>query len=270
MSIELPPYRPVKRRSGLKVMGAAFHALLMRELQTRFGSFRLGYLWAPLEVLLQVAVYLIIFGAIMHRVMPGIDYMLFLVAGLVPYQMFSRIANRSLGAVEANQGLLMYRSVRHFDVIFARSFLELVIYFFTFVLLLTLLAFLGIGISFSHLDVVLLCWLTMFLFSLGFALIMMMIGYYGGEIGKVVSLLFTILYFTSGIMYSITIVPEPYVNYLLYIPFVHNLELIRHSLAPSYPNYHIDFMYFIKWMLTIDFIGLLMYKAFERDLIRAK
>lgn len=270
MSIELPPYRPVKRRSGLKVMGAAFHALLMRELQTRFGSFRLGYLWAPLEVLFQVAVYLIIFGAIMNRVMPGIDYMLFLVAGLVPYQMFRRIANRSLGAVEANKGLLMYRSVRHFDVIFARSFLELVIYFFTFLLLLVFLAFLGIGISFSHLDIVLLCWLTMFLFSLGVALIMMMIGYYANELGKVVSIIFTILYFTSGIIYSITIVPEPYINYLLYIPFVHNLELIRHSLAPSYPDYHIDFMYFIKWMLTVDLIGLLMYKAFERDLIRAK
>ena len=33
MSIQLPPYRPIKRRSGLAVMFAAFHALLLRELQ---------------------------------------------------------------------------------------------------------------------------------------------------------------------------------------------------------------------------------------------
>lgn len=270
MSIELPPYRPVTRRSGLKVMGAALHALMMRELQTRFGSFRLGYLWAPLEVLFQVAIYLVIFGTLMQRTMPGIDYILFLVAGLVPYQMLNRIASRSLGAVEANQGLLMYRAVRHFDVIFARSLLELIIYFFTFVLLLVFLAFLGIGISFSHLNVVLFCWLTLFLFSLGLALIMMIIGYYGGEIGKVVSLIFTILYFTSGIIYSITVIPEPYMSYLLYIPFVHNLELIRHSLAPNYPSYHIDFTYFLECMIVVDFVGLLMYKAFERDFIRTK
>ena len=62
MSIELPPYRPIKKRSGLAVMGAAFHALLMRELQTRFGSYRLGYLWAPLEVILQMAIMMIIFA----------------------------------------------------------------------------------------------------------------------------------------------------------------------------------------------------------------
>ena len=54
MSVQLPPYRPIKHRSGLKVMGAAFHALLMRELQTRFGGYRLRYLWAPLEAVLQV------------------------------------------------------------------------------------------------------------------------------------------------------------------------------------------------------------------------
>lgn len=85
MSIELPPYRPIKKRSGLAVMGAAFHALLMRELQTRFGSYRLGYLWAPLEVILQMAIMMIIFGAIMKRALPGMDYMLFLVAGFTPF-----------------------------------------------------------------------------------------------------------------------------------------------------------------------------------------
>jgi len=97
MSIELPPYRPIKKRSGLLVMGAAFHALLMRELQTRFGSYRLGYLWAPLEITLQMVIMLVVFGAIMKRALPGMDYMLFLVAGFTPFFMMQKIANRSLG-----------------------------------------------------------------------------------------------------------------------------------------------------------------------------
>ena len=270
MSVQLPPYRPIKHRSGLKVMGAAFHALLMRELQTRFGGYRLGYLWAPLEILFQVGIYLIIFGTIMARVLPGMDYKLFLVAGLVPFRMMSTIATRALGAVEGNQGLLMYRSVRHIDVIIARSFLELIIYFFTFVLLLAMLAFIGIPISFAQLHIVLFCWITLFLFGFGLAMIMMVIGYYGGEISKIISLIFTILYFVSGIMYSIHIIPEPYFSYLLYNPFIHNIELIRHALAPNYPAYHIDITYFLKWTVAVNFLGLLMYKAVERDLIRSE
>lgn len=270
MSIQLPPYRPIKKRSGIKVMMAALHALLMRELQTRFGSYRLGYLWAPLEVLLQILLLLIIFGTVMQRVLPGMNYSLFLVSGMVPFFMMQHIANRSLGAVEANQGLLMYRSVRHIDIIIARSFLELVIYFFTFVLLLLGLMFFGIGFDMANLHIVLVGWLGMFLFSLGLALILMIVGYYGGEIRKIISILFTILYFTSGVIYSVHIVPEPYLSYLMYNPFIHNLEMMRHALSPTYPIYHVSWGYFWGWVACVMFLGLALYKVCERDLIRSK
>lgn len=271
MTVQLPPYRPIRRRSGIKVMFAAIHALFMRELQTRFGSYRLGYLWAPLEVMLQMLIYLLVFGAVMNRVLPGMDYSLFLLAGIVPFYMFQRIVSRSMGAVEANRGLLMYRSVRHIDVIIARSFLELVIYFFTFWLLLLVTCLIkNLTISFEQLEVVLYCWTTLFLFSLGSALIMMMIGHYGGEMTKIVSIVFTMLYFLSGVMYSIHVVPEPYFSYLLYNPIIHNLELIRHAISPAYTVHHIDFSYFLKWMLAVDFLGLLLYKALEKDLIRKR
>ncbi|MER1974072.1 MAG: ABC transporter permease, partial [Psychrobacter alimentarius] len=117
-------------------MGAAFHALLMRELQTRFGGYRLGYLWAPLEVLFQIIIMLVIFGTFRERLVPGMPFSLFLITGMVPFRMFQRIAVRAMSAADANKGLLMYRSIRHIDVIIARSFLELIIYFFTSILFL--------------------------------------------------------------------------------------------------------------------------------------
>ena len=144
------------------------------------------------------------------------------------------------------------------------------IYFFTFVLLLVILAFIGIPIILAHLNVVLFCWLTLFLFGFGLAMIMMVVGYYGGEISKIIGLIFTILYFISGIIYSIHIIPEPYFSYLLYNPFIHNIELMRHALAPNYPADHIDIGYFLKWMVSVNFFGLLLYKAVEKDLIRSK
>ncbi|WP_201508592.1 ABC transporter permease [Psychrobacter alimentarius] len=270
MSVQLPPYRPIKHRSGLKVMGAAFHALLMRELQTRFGGYRLGYLWAPIEVILQIIIILIIFGTFRERLVPGMAFSLFLVAGMVPFRMFQKVAVRSLSAAEANKGLLMYRSIRHIDVIIARSFLELVIYFFTMILLLACLPFFNVYASLGNLHIVLFCWVTLFMFSFGIALITMVIGYYGGEITKVIPIIFTIIYFTSGILYPIHIIPEPYFSYLLYNPVIHNIELIRHSFAPNYPAYHINIGYFLKWMFAVNFLGLLLYKFAERDMIRSK
>ncbi len=270
MSIELPPYRPLKKRSGLSVMKAAFHALLMRELQTRFGNYRLGYLWAPLEVLMQVILFLLIFGVVIERAVTGMGYPLFLAVGLVPFTMFRQIATRALGAAEANKGLLIYGPLRHIDVIIARSFLEFIIYFFTSVLLFIGLAFFGEVISLGHLHVWLFCWITLFLFSFGCALIMLVVGFYGGEISKFISIIFTIIYFASGIIYPLEIVPEPYLSYLMYNPFIHNIELMRHALAPDYPTHHIDILYFLKWMVAVLFTGLLVYKATERDMIRSQ
>ena len=195
---------------------------------------------------------------------------LLLVAGCTPVFVMQEVANRALGAVSANAGLRMYRAVRHIDVIIARSFLELVIYFITFVILLCGLAFFGVGFSVAHLDMVLLCWVMMFFFAFGLAMILMIVGHYGGELSKIISVIFTVLYFASGVIYSVHMVPEPYLSYLMYNPFIHNLEMIRHSLSPTYPIYHVDMWYFVKWMMCVNFLGLLLYKAFERDLIRAK
>ncbi|WP_352310210.1 ABC transporter permease [Psychrobacter sp. W2-37-MNA-CIBAN-0211] len=270
MSVQLPPYRPIKHRSGLKVMGAAFHALLMRELQTRFGGYRLGYLWAPIEVMTQVVILLVLFGAFRERLVTGMDFSLFLVVGMVPFRMFQRISIRSLGAASANQGLLMYRSIKHIDVIIARSFLELVIYFSTSIILIFSLIFFDIYPSLLNLHIIIFCWLSMFVFSFGVALITMVIGFYGGEVSKMISVIFTIIYFTSGILYPIHIIPEPYFSYLLYNPFIHNIELMRHAFSPSYPSSHIDIWYFLKWMFVVNFIGLLLYKYAERDMIRSR
>lgn len=270
MSVELPPHRPMRHRSGFEVMRAALHALLMRELQTRFGKYRLGYLWAPLEVFLQVVIFLVVFGVAFQRVVPGIDYSLFLASGMVPYYMFQKISVRGLNAVEANKGLLVYSSLRHIDVVIARSFLELVIYFFTAILLFAGLAYVNTPISLSDLDVLLFCWFTLFLFGFGLALILMVVGFYGGEVSKVISIIITILYFISGIVYPIHIVPEPYFSYLLYNPFIHNIELMRHAIAPNYPTNHIDMWYFLKWMIATNFLGLLLYRRFEKDMLRSR
>lgn len=72
----LPRFKP---RGGIQVMLASIRALFLRELQTRFGHYRIGYVWAFLEPALNVIFMLILFGAIVKRVLPGIDYTVFLI-----------------------------------------------------------------------------------------------------------------------------------------------------------------------------------------------
>lgn len=270
MSIELPPYRPIKRRNGLKVMQASIHALFMRELQTRFGNSRLGYFWALFDPGFQILIFVVLFGAILERAMLGIDYAVFLVGGMAPWFLFQKNTIRALAAVDANSGLLSYRPVRPIDTIIARLFLELIIFLTIFVVFILGLIGLGFEISYSYIDSLIMCWFTLGLFALGFALIIMVIGHYMPDLGKFISIIFTLLYFASGILYSITIVPEPYKSYLLINPVLHNLEIIRHCLSPTYPTEGVSFSYFLKSTICVLFFGLLMYQYAEKDMMRSQ
>ena len=115
-------------RSGLNVQSATINALFFREIRTRFGKFRLGYLWAILEPSAHLLILMAIFGFIMHRTMPDISFPVFLLNGIIPFFIFSNISTRSLGAIDANQGLFNYRPVKPIDTVLARAMLETIIY----------------------------------------------------------------------------------------------------------------------------------------------
>src|SRR5690606_40013223 len=114
-------------------------------------------------------------------------------------------------------------------------------------------------------------WLLLFIFTLGCSLIFLVIADFSKEITKILSSLFLVIYLTSGILYSIHIIPPQYQVYLLYNPLIHLFELMRHAVAPTYQLVSgISLSYFMIWMIVTLFIGLLVYKRFERRMVKSK
>jgi capsular polysaccharide transport system permease protein len=156
-------------RSGLEVQQAAVKALFLREIKTRFGKYRLGYLWAILEPTAHLLILLAIFGYIMHRSMPDISFPVFLLNGLIPYFLFSNIAIRSIGAIEANLGLFNYRPVKPIDTIIARVILEL-IYSGVYIILMAVVGLLGEEFSIANILVLIATWMLLIIFLLAWGL----------------------------------------------------------------------------------------------------
>ena len=123
---KLPRLKP---RGGLTVMRAAIRALLLRELQTRFGQYRLGYVWVFLEPLFTIGILLFLFGAVMKRTLPGMEYEIFLINGILPFFMFRSGVTQALSAIQSNKGLFSYRPVKPIDALLARNFLEFLLKF---------------------------------------------------------------------------------------------------------------------------------------------
>ena len=246
-------------RSGFEVQKVTVEALFLREIRTRFGKFRLGYLWAILEPSAHLLILLGIFGYIMHRTMPDISFPVFLLNGLIPFFIFSSISKRSVSAIEANQGLFNYRPVKPIDTIIARALLETLIYVSVYILLMLIVRMAGEYFEITNfLQLVLTC-------SVG--LIFMVVGKTFPEMQKVLPILLKPLYFISCIMFPLHSIPKQYWSYLLWNPLVHVVELSREAVMPGYISEGVSLNYLAMFTLITLFIGLALYRTREEAML---
>ncbi|WP_321920729.1 ABC transporter permease [Burkholderia sp. BCC1998] len=266
----------VESPNGDSRLGEAFaiqrrvvYALFLRELKTRFGKHRLGYLWVFLEPVVHMLVLFAILGLIAKHTMPGISFPVFLICGLVPYFMFINIALRSLNALEANLGLLSYRPVHPLDTLIARAGLECII---SAVVLVVLLVILGLGgqpVQLGDIPELAGIWAVLVLFGLGIGIIFMVIGHELPVVEKVIPLFMRPLYFASAVMYPLTTIPAEYRGWVLWNPLVHLLELLRHTIVPAYAVENVGLAYPAFCALVVMFAGMALYKAREPSLLRS-
>lgn len=254
-------------RSGFEVQQAAVKALFLREIRTRFGKYRLGYFWAILEPAAHLLVLLGIFGFIMHRTMPDISFPVFLLNGIIPYFIFSNISNRSVGAIEANQGLFNYRPVKPIDTIISRALLETLIYVAVYILLMVVVWLSGEYFEITNLLQLIATWSFLVIFSFGIGLIFMVIGKSIPETQKFLPILLKPLYFISCIMFPLHTIPKDYWPYLLWNPIVHAVELSREAVMPGYISEGVSLEYLAFCALAIFFIGLALYRTREEAIL---
>ncbi len=254
-------------RSGLEVQQAAVKALFLREIKTRFGKYRLGYLWAILEPAAHLLILLAVFGYIMHRTMPDISFPVFLLNGLIPYFLFSNISTRSIGAIEANQGLFNYRPVKPVDTIIARTLLETLIYSGVYIVLMCIVGVFGEKITITSILTLILTWSLLILFAFGFGLIFMVLGKTFPEAEKFLPIVLKPLYFISCVMFPLHAIPKEFWPYLLWNPIIHAVELSRESVVAGYVSEGVSLNYLALCALVALFLGLAVYHKREEAML---
>lgn len=242
-------------------------ALFLREIKTRFGKYRLGYLWAILEPAAHLMILLAIFGFIMHRTMPDISFPVFLLNGIIPYFIFSNIAIRSVGAIEANQGLFNYRPIKPIDTIIARALLETVIYVVVYILLMTIVGIYGEQFEIVNFLLLVCTWFLLVILSCGIGLIFMVLGKIFPETEKFLPIFIKPLYFISCIMFPLHAIPKDYWPYLLWNPLVHVVELSRSSVVTGYISQGASISYLALCTLVVFFVGVALYRNREEAML---
>lgn len=241
------------------------HAVMLREMRTRFARSRLGYMWAILEPLSHLLTLGSVFSILNHAPPPiGDSLFLYYLTGLLPYLMFSHVSNEVMGALAANGSVLQLPSVRRTDVLAARGILHLGTEIVVGVVAFSAAALLGEqGMPHDPLmvaEAVALLWGL----AMGVGAVNLVVSEFIPSWETFYASLVRLMYFSSGIYYSPMSMPDWIRDILVWNPVLQGIELFRSGFYSQYEPHWLAPGYLAAWSLGALVLGLSLERAARR------
>ena len=256
--------------SGLLLQVRVIRALVMREIQTRIVGTRLGALWIPLEPMLHVLFFTFIFGFRNDHGIGGLPVPVFVVTGIIPFLGFSSMATKLANVVVANNALFSYRAIRPIDTLLARAFLEFVVFWASLLVCGVLVLWLGFETETTLTLRSIGACTAILLIGAGIGAIVAVVGYYVEDLRVIVSWGIRLLYFFSGVFFSLSSIPEEYRAYLMWNPVLHGIEIIREELFPAATMYHGDDAFLWACAAVVSCCGLVTFHLNRRQFLTSR
>ncbi len=253
--------------SGWRVQWRVVDALTYRELRTRVGETRGGFLGILLQPIGNLLIWTAFLSLRSHDRSGNLNIVLFLTSGIILFRIFSQTATRSIKAISANEALLFYRPVKPIDTVIARTICETGLSLCCWLLIL-------VG-TWIYLDQVVMADVSLFVLSilmttlLGFStgVIFMTAGHLVPGFENVAGWLPRILWFLSGIPFRYWYFPAWTHPFFRANPLMHCIELNRRSLSADYFTPYVDIPYALTWVLVMSALAFWIYKNNERRLL---
>jgi capsular polysaccharide transport system permease protein len=245
--------------------GRIIWALLLRELATRYGRSNLGFLWTVAEPLLFCAGVVALWSVVKPPYEHGVKIVPFVVTGYMPIIMVRHMINQAMGCVRSNGGLLYHRQISLLHLFAARLTLEFLGVTAAFVIVVLVLMLLGQSPPPQNLLLLYGGWCLLSWLSASLAMVLGAIAELAEAVERVVGLFTYILVPLSGTFYMVAWLPAPYQKAVLYLPFIHPVEMIRGGFFGPGTLTIFDPLYAAAWAGGLTVLGLLLLR-----LVRAR
>jgi len=249
---------------GWEIQRRVIHAVMMREVRTRFGRNRLGYLWAFAEPLFWVVTFAGVRYFMGARPPAGMDMLSFLATGIITFILFRTTTTHSVSAILGNRPLLFYPQVRPLDIVLGRGLLEGATLVGVFVVLLVANGLYQGELRVDNLVHVIGGLLLAWLLGLGLGLFCMGLSVYSATVDRVIPILMRPMLFISGIFFTASELPGDIREILLYNPVLHAIELVRDGWFHEFHSDYFDPAYVLGWILLLGYLGLLIERFARR------
>ena len=249
---------------GVGTQVRVVQALMLREIQTRFGRAKLGYAWAFLEPALHMAVFYALWSFRGRATMDGLPLELFLITGFVPWFTFSQTYNNCIGAVKGSASLLSHPTITPFDLLIVKAVLEGLTRIAVLVLFLALAWLVGLDFQIHDPGLILVAFAMLWVSGLGLGCIIEAFSSLIATLPKIMNMFMRFLYFTSGVMFPVSTMPASVQDVLYWNPLVHLITTVRYSFTQVPVLDWITLTYPLMFMTGFLFFGLVGMRGLQR------
>jgi capsular polysaccharide transport system permease protein len=243
---------------GLRVQLRVIGALLLREVITRYGRHNVGFLWLLLEPII-FTIGVVVLWSLMHRAQGfRVEVTPFVVTGYASLLLWRVCSFRGLKAIEPNRSLLHHRPVRIQDIFVARMTLEIAGVSAAFILLVA--AMLVLGLMSVPRDLFLLSagWLAMAWFSACLGTILGCLSEHSDMVDRLWHPISYFLLAVSGTFFMVDWLPTGLQEWVLWVPMVHPIEMMRAGYWGPSPRFHFSGSYIVLVCLAMTLVALLL------------
>jgi ABC-type polysaccharide/polyol phosphate export permease len=251
-------------RQGFSIQMRVLHALMLREMLTRYGRHNVGFLWLFIEPMLFTVAVVALWTALGRENGAGISIVAFGITGYSTIMLWRNMPGRAIGAIGPNASLLTHRPVQMLDVFAARIGLEALGATVSF----AVLAFAAwmLGLMYGPEDVlkVLGGWLLLAWFAFALALWIGAASERWPLVYKIWAPVSYIFIPLSGALYLVEALPSAAQEIVLLMPVVHCVEMVRDGYFGSLFKAHYD----IAYVMVCNTVLTLFALAQVRDITR--
>ena len=251
---------------GISTQASVVRALMIRELQQRFGRSNIGYLWVVAEPMMLASVITILNSLIEHNLGVGISPFTFTLTGYSVYIIFRNTFNRAEGALHSSGALLYHRMVTPFDIMLAKSLVETL----GCMSALAILQSVGIMLGVAELParpIYLLGAVALFAWwSFALSLVAAAYAYKSPFVGRMIH---PFSYFSlplSGAFITMTILPAWTRPYMALNPMVSVFEMARYGQFTQARDTYVDIGYVVSFATVATYWGLLEIRRIRRHI----
>ena len=232
--------------SNFKKYSFLMHQLILRDFKVKYKRSILGVLWSILYPLLMMSVMALVFSHMFKFSMEGVNYLVYLMSGLLVFNYFSEATNSSLTSIVGNSSLINKVYIPKYVFPIAKCLFAGINFLFTLIPFFLIVIFSGnvaegtkcsFSLYYLLLPYIFVCGL---MFTIGICYILSTVTVFIRDVIYIWGIMLTIINYFTPIFYSITILPQFLQNIFklnplyVYINGVREIVIFSHGLTPLY------------------------------------